>query len=622
MARETRDIAYPIAFAGFILLVMTILVIDPTRMNGLTLAKYFWFYSTLLLTGVITFGLAFYSMSVASIDITKSIMIGILTVVIIDISRYSNMEMMNAKIFLLVIISFFFFDIFFHHYKKATKVFQFVLIAFALLEVIWGYCQLYAYIPDMQKDFTLTGSLPHTNSYAMFLAITLPIALYWTITLFQKLKYGYSRLLTGTDEEHVRLEIVDDILLFLLSALGLIGILSILPFTGIPSAWFIAGCSGLFVLYFKLDLHSFIKASILRSHKRTAISGITLLLVIGLLTTGFYRLRKDEINEHLLTWKISLQVLKEKPIIGVGIGNFRKAFGDAQTIYFEQGEPTEQEVALAGNPNCPVNDFIQLATGTGIIGILLFIGLIVSVLFSGFRNMDKHPEKLAITGALIAFILAGFINSPIQSLSLSILLVLLIALGTSDIQPARKRIPKVIPIMTSLLLIGITTTIVYPQFTMFKAYKQWAHGRLYYKMKIYATAAKIYTPLTNTLRHPYFFMEYGYALSQTGQHEESIAILQRVAQILPDPQIYNRIGKSYQALGEYQLAEQYFQKAHHMVPNLVYPNFLLAQLYLEMGLRDKTLECARQILTLKPKKESEETLYIKAQMEQLIQRLD
>lgn len=492
MARETRDIAYPIAFIGFILLVMTILVIDPDRMNGLTLAKYFWFYSTLLLTGVITFGLAFYSMSIASIDITKSIMIGILTVVIIDISRYSNMEMMNTKIFLLVIISFFFFDIFFHHYKKATKIFQFVLIAFALLEVIWGYCQLYAHIPDMQKDFTLSGSLLHTNSYAMFLAITLPIALYWTITLLQKLKYGYTRLLTGTDEEHVRLEIVDDILLFLLSALGLIGILSILPFTGIPSAWFIAGCSGLFVLYFKLDLHSFIKASILRSHKRTAISGLTLLLVIGLLTTVFYRLRKDEINEHLLTWKISLQVLKEKPITGVGIGNFRKAFGDAQTIYFEQGEPTEQEVALAGNPNCPVNDFIQLATGTGIIGTLLFIGLIVSVLFSGFRNMDKHPEKLAITGALIAFILAGFINSPIQSLSLSILLVLLIALGTSDIQPARKRIPKVIPIMTSLLLIGITTTIVYPQFTMFKAYKQWAHGRLYYKMKIYATAAKIY----------------------------------------------------------------------------------------------------------------------------------
>lgn len=217
---------------------MTILVIDPDRMNGLSLTKYFWFYSMLLLTGVTALGLAFYSMSIASIDITKSIMIGILTVVIIDISRYSNMEMMNAKIFLLVIISFFFFDIFFHHYKKATKAFQFILIAFTLLEVIWGYCQLYAYIPSLQKEFKLTGSLPDTNSYAMLLAIILPIALYWTITLFQKLKYGYFHPLSGSDEEHVKPEIVDDILLFLLSAFGMIGILSILPFTGISSAWF------------------------------------------------------------------------------------------------------------------------------------------------------------------------------------------------------------------------------------------------------------------------------------------------------------------------------------------------------------------------------------------------
>ncbi len=59
-----------------------------------------------------------------------------------------------------------------------------------------------------------------------------------------------------------------------------------------------------------------------------------------------------------------------------------------------------------------------------------------------------------------------------------------------------------------------------------------------------------------------------------------------------------------------------------MVPNLVYSNFLLAQLYLEMGLHDKTLECARQVIMQKSKKESEETLHIKAQMKQLIQQLD
>ncbi len=622
MTEEKQNIVYPIAFIGFILLVMTILVIDPSNMNGLTIAKYFWFYSTLLLTGVITLVLAFYSMSIANIDVTKSIMIGILTVVIIDISRNSNMEMMNTKIFLLVIISFFFFDIFFRHYKNANKIFQFIIIAFALLEVIWGYCQLYAYIPDIQKEVNLKGSLINRSSYAMLLAITAPMALYWTITLFKKVKSQCAHFFTEIEEEHVRAAIIDEILLFLLSILGLIGILSILPFTKEPAACFIAGVSCLFILYFKLNIHSFVKNTFQRNHKRTVAFGISLLFVVSGISSVLYQLHKDEINEYLLTWKISLQILEENPVFGVGIGNFPKAFGDAQTNYFEQGEYADQEIALAANPNRPINDFIQITTETGLIGILLFIGLLVSILFSSFRYLPKHPENLSVMGALIAFILAGFIGSPTQSLSLSILLVLLLALETSSTQPDKRKLPRILPAMVSLVLVSIVISVIYPQFTMYKAYKQWAHGRLYYKMKIYATAAKIYAPLANTLNNPYFFLEYGYALSQTGQHKESIAVLQRVTHSLPDPRIYNRIGKSFQALGEYQLAEQNFQKAHHMVPNLVTPNFLLAQLYHEMGLRDKTLECARQVIIQKDNEESEETQYMKIQMKQLIQQLD
>ena len=59
-----------------------------------------------------------------------------------------------------------------------------------------------------------------------------------------------------------------------------------------------------------------------------------------------------------------------------------------------------------------------------------------------------------------------------------------------------------------------------------------------------------------------------------------------------------------------------------MLPGMVYPNFLLANLYHEMGLRDKSLECARQVISQKPKKDSKEAQDMKAQMEQLIQSLD
>lgn len=622
MTQRIQNIVYPIAFTGFLLLVLTILVTDPDSMNGITIAKYFWFYSALSVAGLITFLLAFYFKSIASIDLTKSIMIGIMTVVIIDISRNSNMEMMNAKIFLLLVISFFFFDIFFNHYKNAAKAFHFVIIALALLEVIWGYFQLYAYIPDSQKEFKLTGSIYSPYAYAILLAVTLPIALYWTITLYKKLTTRITQYNLEESAEHTKVETIDEILLFLLSAFGLIGILSILPFTAEPIAWFVAGCSGLFVLYFKLNIHTIVKNVFLNNRKRAIIFISSLLLAVGGLFSGFYLLQKDKVDEHLLTWKISLQVVSGHPLLGVGIGNFHKVFGDFQSMYFEQGEHGERETLLATNPNRPVNDFIRITAENGIIGFLLFVSLIGTVLVRSFQDQKRHPEKLAITGALIAFTITGFLSSPVKSLSLAIVLILLITLGTSDILPDRRRLPKFVPALATVVLVGITTAIVYPQLSQYQTYKEWAHGRLYYNMKIYATAAKIYAPLTNTLRHPRLLEEYGHALAQSGQHEKSIEILQQVVQTIPDPMIYNRIGKSYQALGLYQLAEQNFQKAHHMLPGMVYPNFLLANLYHEMGLRDKSLECARQVISQKPKKDSKEAQDMKAQMEQLIQSLD
>ena len=140
-------------------------------------------------------------------------------------------------------------------------------------------------------------------------------------------------------------------------------------------------------------------------------------------------------------------------------------------------------------------------------------------------------------------------------------------------------------------------------------------------MKRYATAVNIYAPLAKNLRHPGFLIEYGQALSQTDRYEDSIAVLREVLQSVSAPVIYNIIGKNYQAMGEYKLAEQNFRKAHYMTPSLVYPNYLLANLYHEMGLHDKTLQCARQVITQKPKKESKETQEMKAQMESLIKSI-
>ena len=68
-----------LSFMSFLLLIATMLVIDSESMNGIVVAKRFWFYTFMCITGVISIILAFYRKSTTRVDETKTIIIGILT---------------------------------------------------------------------------------------------------------------------------------------------------------------------------------------------------------------------------------------------------------------------------------------------------------------------------------------------------------------------------------------------------------------------------------------------------------------------------------------------------------------------------------------------------------------
>ena len=72
-------------------------------------------------------------------------------------------------------------------------------------------------------------------------------------------------------------------------------------------------------------------------------------------------------------------------------------------------------------------------------------------------------------------------------------------------------------------------------------------------------------------------------------------------QISCDPMLYNIMGQNYQALEQYQQAEACFFKAANIVPNRLYPYYLLTKLYHEMGDDEKVNEMANIVLTKEPK---------------------
>ena len=93
-------------------------------------------------------------------------------------------------------------------------------------------------------------------------------------------------------------------------------------------------------------------------------------------------------------------------------------------------------------------------------------------------------------------------------------------------------------------------------------------------------------------------------MKNEGEYAESNRVLQQGMKISSDPMFYNLTGINYQLMKDYAVAESYFMKSTHLVPNRLYPHYLLMKLYVETGEDEKAREAAATVLTKEPKVQS------------------
>ncbi|MDI9877792.1 tetratricopeptide repeat protein [Flectobacillus longus] len=121
----------------------------------------------------------------------------------------------------------------------------------------------------------------------------------------------------------------------------------------------------------------------------------------------------------------------------------------------------------------------------------------------------------------------------------------------------------------------------------FKAEKLFQAGQ-------YTEAINIYRQMSNISASN--LLVYGKALALNGEHRKAVAILERAKKQLSEPFLCNNLGISYQALKEYKRAEENFKLSHQMIPNLIYPKYLLAKLYIEEGKVSKARKQAIEVI--------------------------
>jgi len=367
--------------APFMLVLATVFIIDNRLAHGVVSGKYFWFYGSIGLVCFASFLHCFTKKKLfrfSALDGFVILFIGITILTTLILNKTSVHATKITLPVLLFVLYILFRWVSTDNRQKIQSLICVFIIFSGLVEAIWGLMQLYGFLPSQHHLFKLTGSFFNPGPYAGYLAVVFPLALYFS---WQK---GFRTSTTRF--------VLSDILRLTkrwLSGITCFAIFLILPTAMSRSAWLAVMAGSIVVIAGRWEGCDFLK-KISFNLKRKALKIAVFILVLclfGAFFTGMYFLKKESADGRFLTWKVSLTALYQNPL-GVGLGHFPSAYGEAQAAYFASGKATEMEEYIAGNPEYGFNEYLQIAIESGILSLLVFMAMIICA----FRGLVKSKN--------------------------------------------------------------------------------------------------------------------------------------------------------------------------------------------------------------------------------------
>lgn len=120
-------------------------------------------------------------------------------------------------------------------------------------------------------------------------------------------------------------------------------------------------------------------------------------------------------NYRLIVWNNTIELLKQKPVMGYGAGSFPNVYGSVLNIN-QADKAFGKDVQIRRTHN----DFLQTAVELGLPGFLLLVFFSGGVLVMALRLMVAQRTEFeqfvlfAASGALVAFLVNAFFGFPFQ----------------------------------------------------------------------------------------------------------------------------------------------------------------------------------------------------------------
>lgn len=135
---------------------------------------------------------------------------------------------------------------------------------------------------------------------------------------------------------------------------------------------------------------------------------IPIVITVGI---KLYGMKRDSADGRLLIWKISSEMIIDKPQ-GHGYGLFEKYYNLRQATYFEEGNGTDREKQLASHVAVPYNDFLEHGVEGGVAGIFFLITFYFGVISMAWK--EHNTVTISCLVALTIMAMTNFVYSSIQ----------------------------------------------------------------------------------------------------------------------------------------------------------------------------------------------------------------
>ena len=476
---------------------------------------------------------------------------------------------------------------------RGTTVLKSICIVVFLLsgsfEALRGLLQVLG-MSDSKSIYTMTGTFTNPGVYGIYLASIFTFSI--GLLLFFK-------------ETGLKAAIIKS-----LASINILLILLILPSTQSRTTWLSISGSLIFLFFNKVQAKSWIK------NRKAAILCICLMLIC--ITPIIYKYKEASAYGRFLTWRISMPMIQKNFVTGIGFNQFQYKYPDYQYSFFKYGSPTPEDIQINDTVTYTFNDPLQILIENGIIGFALF-GILIMVIIISYR-MSEHPIFLSAYAGILSILISALFSYPFEVSSIWHIFLFLVALVSSFITREKRvlHLNTGIRIIISFLLFAVATFILIKQHVIYKAKQTWESANIALQEGFYSEALNSFDHVQKEL--PFektILLGYGKCLLLMNKYEESQKVLLQANKFLSDPFLAISLAEIYTHKRLFDKAETEFDKSIYMLPNRVYPRYLLAKMLVKKHDLKKARQIAIYIQNMNIKVESPATRQMLNEMAQL-----